>query len=1568
MLSHVALSTTGKRFPRFRMSLPGYGKVLIMSRSTVRRIFAAGAAAVLVVTAAVIWQFPALARIVAGIVASNALHANVSFARVALTTRSAELDNARVLSTGGEPIATVERVSIAYGLRDLLPGSKRLFGLRGVEVYAPRLTIVRHRDGTYNVPIPQLPAPSGRQGTPLVARVRVVDGSISVVDERRPAASNSRLYARNVNVNAAVSTAGSSTYNVAFDYGESAGRLYPVRGQGKIDVRAGSMDQHWTAAALPISGAVDFILDSPTLSLRAGTLHHIDARYFTLPAASSSAPHLAVSATLEGARIAIQGLSQPVEDVRGPIDAYEDGLLTPQLDATLANVPVRVSGGIYDLRHPRIRMAVRGSGDLARLRTAFSAARRLPVSGPLDFAVLVAGDATKPMTWIDLKSPRVVYASTPVERVKALVGFDGKEADVVSFDAAYHGAELSARGRAAFRKSPGAVDVMLALRAPPGSVPYAGDLLPNLPLRGFATATADDPEAIAARGVLWGANSAQRAAALFDVDSRGVGSVGPLRISGSRGTLYARVALDRPHDVALGLVRARGLQIPRAKAVADADFFGGRTAGVFAADGAARIASAWGAATAAGAIGLRNGALDGAITGTAGSAASFGAILAGTPSSPRVSGTVAVANGRYRDFDVSGTAGIAYADGTLRVHDAAAMLGPAFVSVAGAVHGLSIGGAPVPRYDLSAQVKTSDAGTLLAAIQPRTAGLVAGSVDADVRIGGQAATPAIDGTFDAPEGSVNGLAFRDLKGKVRGNPTAIAVSNAGVRVGTTALSFEASVAGKTTRVAVKGPQTDLADFNDFFDTGDTLSGVGTMQLQAMLQGRRVTATSGTAEFARARYLRLDLGTVAARWQNRGDVVHASMQAGGNSGNIGVTGTVATSSRTVNLTGTAGALDLAMWLPMLDIPAPVTGKLDARAHVAGRYPDLAMNVHAAVFNGTLARLPVERFEITASAAHGRGTISSAVISVPSLTTEVSGGFGLRASDPLLLVAHTTSPDIGAFLVAATGRNFQVSGALDSTLRITGTRDDPRLSDTLTLQSAHYRSLAVPRIAGTVDLNRRAATVSYGEIDLEKGKATFSAVVPIEVTSSSIRPGSGPIAAALAADDVELSNFNSLLPKGAQIGGRIDGRLAGSGTVSVPQLSGSLHLSAGSVRAPGQKSPLTGIGADLTFAGNHARLQSSTALGGGTLSLDGTASLASLRRPGETTANLVVSAQDARLDLSPYFRGNVNGNVTLARSPLTGAVVGGDVTLSQSRISMGAFLGGKSGGSETSFLPALSFSGLRVAAARDVRVQDANVDVGATGSVTINGTLAAPKLTGTFTSSGGTLSFYRTFNIERAEVAFSPGSGFIPDVNAKATTFVTNPSTAIGLQVTGPATSMQLTLTSQPEYSRQQILGLLVGAQQFGAVQGVQSTGGTFSLSSAAANVALGQLDTLFTRNLLQPLSSSMAEALGFTNVTLTAGLQSGLGVSAVKAFGKNVNAIFAQTFGYPRVQSITLDAHPSDATGLRLTAFTAVGPTLLSLQQPLPVTAGTLNINPLTSLPPITGNNGITFAFQRKFPW
>jgi hypothetical protein len=131
--------------------------------------------------------------------------------------------------------------------------------------------------------------------------------------------------------------------------------------------------------------------------------------------------------------------------------------------------------------------------------------------------------------------------------------------------------------------------------------------------------------------------------------------------------------------------------------------------------------------------------------------------------------------------------------------------------------------------------------------------------------------------------------------------------------------------------------------------------------------------------------------------------------------------------------------------------------------------------------------------------------------------------------------------------------------------------------------------------------------------------------------------------------------------------------------------------------------------------------------------------------------------------------------------------------------------------------------------------------------------------------------------------------------------------------------------------------------------------------------LGQLNTVFTRNLLEPLSTSLGNALGFTEVQITSDIQSGLGINAVKAFGKYVNAIWAQSFGYPKTQSVALEAHPNPATGVRVTAYSSEGPTLFALQQPQPIGLDALNLNPLTAFTPISGTNGVSLSYQRKFP-
>ncbi len=132
-------------------------------------------------------------------------------------------------------------------------------------------------------------------------------------------------------------------------------------------------------------------------------------------------------------------------------------------------------------------------------------------------------------------------------------------------------------------------------------------------------------------------------------------------------------------------------------------------------------------------------------------------------------------------------------------------------------------------------------------------------------------------------------------------------------------------------------------------------------------------------------------------------------------------------------------------------------------------------------------------------------------------------------------------------------------------------------------------------------------------------------------------------------------------------------------------------------------------------------------------------------------------------------------------------------------------------------------------------------------------------------------------------------------------------------------MNLALASDPPYDRTQILGLLAGVQQFGAVQGVATTSGG-TKENAFTSMAAGQLNTVFTRNLLEPLSTALGGAFGFNDVQLSNSLTGGFGASVTKGLGKHFNAIFAENFGQPRRQSLTLETVSHKAISLRGTFY------------------------------------------------
>ncbi|MBV8149168.1 MAG: hypothetical protein JO092_08760, partial [Candidatus Eremiobacteraeota bacterium] len=810
-----------------------------------------------IVLAATIWR-QAIARAAIVELARAVAHVQLAFESSSIGWSGADFTGVRVTSLQQEPIADLSRFSVRYNLHDLIAGT-RLFGLEALALDRPRLTIIRRPDGTFNIPTP--PSGGKKKQPPLRMITAIAGGSIDIVNEGR--SEPVHLYVRGITARAQLSTTLPSHYDVAFSYGERSNRLYPIRGNGVLDARSGYTMQRWRAPELPLAGAVNFVVDSPQLHVAAGALHDLDARIFSLPAAGKSMqPHLAATADLRGMRVAVAGLSKPIENLRGRIDVDENGLLVKRLDASIAGLPVAVAGGAFAPRLAQgdtsiqVRLAVRGSGGIRSLRSALAQAARLPVDGPIAFGMLAEGNLTKPLSWIALQSPRVTYAGSSVDGTHALVAFDGREADVAHFVTRYHGAELSIRGRAALQRRPNAVEMLLSASVPPNAFPYEQNVAPGLQLHGVALAAAQDPKAIALRALVSGWSPSERLAGTVDVAANGTGSVGPLVVAQGRGhDVVMRAALDRLHNAAVAFFDAH-------------DF------------GLANLGTARGE----GVVAIQRKAVAGRIAATlrqGGGLARMAATIAGTPSAPRLAATVVLDRARYARYDLNGSASLAYADGTLNVRNALAQLGPAFVSADGTVAGLAIGRI-APRYDIAARVQSGDAGALLAA-QPRVPLPVEGSFDANLHVGGTLAAPDVSGTFAALEGSINGLAFRDLNATVGGTPQAMTLRNGRVVVGSTAIAFNGAANGGSMQATVAAPRADLADFNDFFDAGDMFAGRGDLAFDASLSGTHLLASNGSAHFANARFRRMELGTVAARWHDRNGALTGNVAMGGPTG-------------------------------------------------------------------------------------------------------------------------------------------------------------------------------------------------------------------------------------------------------------------------------------------------------------------------------------------------------------------------------------------------------------------------------------------------------------------------------------------------------------------------------------------------------------------------------------------------------------------------------------------------------------------------------------------------------------
>jgi translocation and assembly module TamB len=781
------------------------------------------------------------------------------------------------------------------------------------------------------------------------------------------------------------------------------------------------------------------------------------------------------------------------------------------------------------------------------------------------------------------------------------------------------------------------------------------------------------------------------------------------------------------------------------------------------------------------------------------------------------------------------------------------------------------------------------------------------------------------------------------------------------------------VAPNAQAFALHAPRVDLSDFNDYFDPGDLLGGTGSLDANVANAPDRLT-TSGRVRIAKTRVKGFTIGATRADWSTAGRTIHTSAVIGDRAGHVSANGDVTLAASaplrdalhrtSLALTTNVTDVDLAVWLPAAGVQAPVLGLVNANAKFGGTYPNITASAHAELDHGLVQRIAVRTAAIDATAARGHATITRAVLAIDNLQADAMGSLALAPQGPFALTIDARTPDISALAKTLTGKSIDASGAITTTARIGGTPARLSIADTIDARNVRYRQYTVPSAHAEVAVVPGRVTVSNTEVDLQQGKVLVDGFAPLNANFAGIAP-TQPVALNVAAQGIDLTQFTAFFPKNTKLTGALDGRVGLVGSLDTPGLSGQLSLVNGTFVGPQELSKITDLNAQVAFANRTVTLQNASAkVGGGTISANGSLSVPNLRDPANSAAIAFEAiSNNAVFNLPNLFKGRINGNITLARAAGADYKVGGQVAVTSARISTTGLLP-KSATPTSTASPLPVDLNLGIDVGNDVRVQGGPVDIGAKGDLQVAGTLAAPTADGTLTSTGGTVSFYRTFQLQYpSTVAFDPSDGVIPNIDATATTTIDNPETDVTLHVTGPATQLNVDLQSDPSYDKQQILGLLVGLQSFGAVSGVAASNQTGAQANPFTALAQGQLGTLLTQNVLEPFSSQLGSAVGLSNLAVNYQPGGSLGIGAQKQIVKNVNAVFAESFNEPVRESIGLRATPKPTTAYQFTFFSQPDNNRLQTFQP---SAFQSSNDSVTASEPASGTSGISASILRRF--
>ena len=444
-----------------------------------------------------------------------------------------------------------------------------------------------------------------------------------------------------------------------------------------------------------------------------------------------------------------------------------------------------------------------------------------------------------------------------------------------------------------------------------------------------------------------------------------------------------------------------------------------------------------------------------------------------------------------------------------------------------------------------------------------------------------------------------------------------------------------------------------------------------------------------------------------------------------------------------------------------------------------------------------------------------------------TEALTGSIELRQPGrPITLSSKLDDLKVAPLLeIFAPGLSNTLAGSLDGTLQLSGPTVDPNGNS------------AFDKLRGTLTLTDLALTLAETPVQI-------TAPVTITFANQQITLPDTPVvwqgvdvhiggvvgltdAAAMNFALNGTVNFDRMSPLSTDtlLFGKatIDAKLQGS--AEAPKLSGQVNvtnfgLSSGTI--PIYFSAGTGR---LTLADDQLKLEKFTAKANdGNIEISGTTKLAQLL-PSEWRYELKADNVDF---IYQELSATVNGSLTLTGTP-QGQSLAGTLTVPQAEydtsIDLDNLLAGGSGngtngfgdfgggGTQSLAIPPVSLA-VRISAPDSLIVRGEQVNAVGSALLTLNGSLNDPNLTGRIESDGGLVRFRgQRYEITRGALDLPPGGNATPVLDLLAEGEVSGYRVYIGF--VGQIDELELTLTTEPQLARTEILSLITTGRTEGS---------------------------------------------------------------------------------------------------------------------------------------------------------